>query len=194
MTYYTTALLFSALFLSFFGKEILFLFSKNLDYLPAYTVIPFIAMAFVFRGMQYNISLSFHFSKKTGINAVIIVATAILNIALNFLFVPRFGFIGSGISMCVSFLVMLIISIKPAQKNYEIPYEKKKLYGLLSLAFTAFIIYFFVESLYISQWIKVLIKMGLILLTIISLFPLNIITKRETKYLLNKIGLGYRIK
>lgn len=189
MTYYTAALFYSALILSLFGKEILLLFSKNAEYLPAYTVIPFIALAFVFRGMQYNLSLSFHFSKRTGINAVIIVGAAILNIVLNYLIVPVYGFLGSGIAMAVSFLAMLIVTVKPAQANYRIPYETKRLAGIIGIALSAFVFYFIIDASYMPVYTGILLKAGLLFMSFAGLFLFGIISKGEIRFLKEKLGL-----
>jgi O-antigen/teichoic acid export membrane protein len=132
MTYYTAALLISAIIISFYAKELLLLLSQSNNFLIAYKVVPLIAFAFVFRGMQYNFALSFHFSKKTKINAYIIVGTAVFNILANIFLVPKFGFMGSGISMAISFLIMLIITIKPAQSEFFIPFKVKVAKSVLS--------------------------------------------------------------
>lgn len=64
LTYYTLILVFSALSISLFGKELIELLSTNKDYWIAYSVIPIISFAFVLKGIQYTFALSFHYSKK----------------------------------------------------------------------------------------------------------------------------------
>ena len=81
LTYYVLLLIFAALGLSLFGKEVLKTFALNKAYWVAYSVIPIISLAFVFKGIQYNFSLSFHYSKKTAYNALIVIITAFINVA-----------------------------------------------------------------------------------------------------------------
>ncbi len=189
MTYYTAALLYSAIFISFFAKELLLLLAENSDYYISYLVVPFIALAFVFRGMQYNFALSFHFTKKTKINAAIIVATAILNIALNLVLVPKYGFLGSGISMFISFLIMLIATIVPAQKEYSIPYEKSRLYKLLLIGLIAFSSFALIELLKLSEVTSLILKTAAVVLTIIIPFIFKVFYKSEIDFILNKLGI-----
>ncbi len=189
MTYYTAALLVSAILISFYAKELLLLLSQSKSYLISYKVVPLIAIAFVFRGMQYNFALSFHFSKKTKINAYIIVGTAIFNILMNILLVPKFGFLGSGISMAVSFLIMLIITIKPAQSEFFIPYETKRLVKLISITFSCFLLFYIFDSFDLSLFSFFVIKSLLVLSFVISLWACKVLEKEEINLILTKLNL-----
>ncbi len=190
MTYYTAALLISAILISFYSKELLLLLAQSKSYIISYKVVPFIALAFVFRGMQYNFALSFHFSKKTKINAYIIVGTAIFNIFLNILLVPKLGYIGSGISMAISFLIMLIITIKPAQSEFFIPYETKRLVKLISISASSFLLFYLFDLLSLSPIYFFIIKTIIIVLFVISLWAFKVLEKEEINLILRKLRIS----
>ena len=65
LTYYTLILTIAALIFSLFGKELIELLSNREEYYSAYKVIPFFALAFILRGIEYVFSLGLHYTKKT---------------------------------------------------------------------------------------------------------------------------------
>jgi O-antigen/teichoic acid export membrane protein len=131
LTYFTLTLVFAALLFSMFGKNIIEIMSSNSDYWIAYTVVPLISLAFVFKGMQYVFSLAFHFTKKTSYNAYVVIATSLLNVSLNFWLIPELGYIGAAYAMAISMFVMMLLSYIYAQKLYKINYELKRITLLL---------------------------------------------------------------
>lgn len=133
LTYFVLLLVITAMFFSLFGREIILLMSTNKEYLISYTVIPIISLAFVFKGMQYVFSLAFHFTKRTSYNAYIVIATSILNVSLNFLFIPIYGYMGAAYSMVISMFVMMLLTYFYSQKLFEINYENKRLLTLILL-------------------------------------------------------------
>jgi O-antigen/teichoic acid export membrane protein len=128
LTYYTFILVFSALLISLFGGELIKVLAKNKDYWAASAVIPIIAFSFVLKGIQYTFSLSFHYSKKTFFNAVIVILTAIINVVMNIVLIQKFNFLGAGYSMFLSMLFMMLISYFLGEKVYPIPYEINKIF------------------------------------------------------------------
>ncbi len=127
LTYYTLILVFSALIISLFSKELIKLLALNSEYWIAYIVVPLISFAFVLKGIQYTFALSFHYAKKTSYNALIVVVTAIINILLNIYLIRKFDFPGAAASLLLSILIMMILSYLLGQKVYKIPYEILKI-------------------------------------------------------------------
>ncbi len=161
LTYYTLILTFTALGISLFGKEIIETFARNNEYWAAYTVVPIIAFAFVIKGIQYNFALSFHYAKKTGYVATIIVIVAITNIILNLILVKSFGFIGAAYSLLSSTLLMMFLSYYYGQKVYKIPFEILKISKII---FVGLLFYF--ASLILSNysfWVSVFVKLVLLI-------------------------------
>ena len=94
MTYVTYILVWGALFLSLFSKEIISLFSSSESFIPSYKVVPIILFSYVFLGMSMISSLGFYLVGKTGYVAVVTILSATINIALNFLLIPKYGIMG----------------------------------------------------------------------------------------------------
>jgi len=77
-------------------------------------IVFWIALGFAFNGMYKMVSVYFFYKERTGVLGALTFSTAILNIILNFLFIPRYGFEGAAyatmISMFVQFIVTWLIS------------------------------------------------------------------------------------
>ncbi|RJP62913.1 MAG: hypothetical protein C4543_01335 [Ignavibacteriales bacterium] len=133
LTYFTFILAIAVLSISFFGKEIIFLFA-NQEYHEAYTVIPLIAFAFLIKGINLIFILGFQYSKKTSRYAIIIFAGLVLTIGVNILLIPIIGIYGAGVSMLVSYIFMAVASYLYSQKLFFVKYEIAKVTGMTVLS------------------------------------------------------------
>ena len=138
LTYYTLILVFAALVISLFSKELIEVLALNSEYWIAYTVVPIISFAFVLKGIQYNFALSFHYAKRTSYNAVIVVITAVINVALNIVLIQKYDFPGAAVSLFFSVLIMMILSYFLGQKVYHVPYE---IYKISKIFFAGLLLY-----------------------------------------------------
>ncbi len=165
LTYYIFILIIAALTLSLFGKELIELFALNSKYWVSYTVVPLLAFAFVFKGMQNVFSLGFQFTKKTSYNVYIVLASAILNVILDFILVTRMGFIGAAIATLISFIFMTILTYIYSQKVYHISFELVKIFKMLIIGTVLFFASFLFKD--IDLILRIISK-----IVLISLFPL----------------------
>lgn len=132
MTYFTLVLVFSALGVSFFSKEIIILFAKNnSDYWSAYLIVPLISFSFILKGIQYVLLLGLHYVKKTTYNAGIVFFTAAFNIGLNFLLIPWIGIYGAAIASICANIAMTFLYYYFSQKFFHIPFENLKLLKII---------------------------------------------------------------
>lgn len=177
LTYYTIILTFAGLSISLFSKEIIELFTVNKDYWIAITVVPIIVLAFVIKGIQYNFSLSFHYAKKTTYNAAIVVATAIISLILNVVFIQALGLIGAAYSMLVSIFIMMLLSYYFGQKIYPIPFEIRKLLKIVSVGILLFYASSFTDSISIS--LRFILKLILLFMLPILIYYLDVFEEIE---------------
>ncbi len=127
LTYLVFISMIAALGLSFFSREVIQLMAKNSNYWGAYTIIPLITLAIVFKGVQWIFSLGLHYVKKTKYNAWIVLSSALVNIILNFILIPIWGIYGAAITTLISMILMAILFYKQAGRFYKIKYELGKL-------------------------------------------------------------------
>lgn len=161
LNYYTLILVIAVLVLSFFSKEILMIFSpNNKDFWAAYTIVPIIAVTFVFNGMKYIFHLGLHFEKKTKYNAFIVIIGAIVNIGLNLALIPLINIYGAAAASTITSLLVTILYYKYSQKFYKINYEIPKIIKILVVA----IVLYFASLItnYTNIILGVAIKIGLL--------------------------------
>ncbi|MBN2829754.1 MAG: flippase [Candidatus Cloacimonetes bacterium] len=140
LTYLVFISMIAGLGISFFSREVIQLMAKNSDYWAAYTVIPIISLALIFKGVQWIFSLGLHYVKKTKYNAYIVLLSAFVNIVLNFLLIPKFGIYGASFTTLFSMILMSVIYHWEAQKHYPVRYEISKLVLQICLGTALFLI------------------------------------------------------
>jgi O-antigen/teichoic acid export membrane protein len=179
LTYYSLLLVFVALLISFFSKELLQILAQREDYWIAYTVVPIIAFSFVLKGIQYTFALSFHYSKKTSYNAIIVLLTAVINLSLNIILIQKIGYLGAAYSMFISVLFMLLVSYHFGNKVYPIPYELKKIFLVVIVG----ILFYFISILFnsFSLIYSLILKMTLMIAFPFLLYTLNFFEQVELK-------------
>lgn len=81
------------------------------EYLLGYQVIPFVTMgAFIF-GLQQRFQMGPLFFKRTRTIMSSIITASILNLALNFLLVPRYGYMAAAFTTLISYAFLLLLMV-----------------------------------------------------------------------------------
>lgn len=94
-------------------------------YHPAYKIIPWVAFGAFLIGVDHRFSYIFVFYKRTDLNMYCVLSAALLNIGLNFLLVPKFGYIAAAITTFISYAFMLILVILVSRRFFvwEFPFK-----------------------------------------------------------------------
>jgi len=99
--------------------------TRNPVFIPGLKTTPFLAFSFFLYGLYYFRIMGLLFEKKTGLISVVQVFSAIMNVILNFLLVPKYSYVGAAISLAISYLFMFGMSSFLSQKFYPIVINKK---------------------------------------------------------------------
>jgi O-antigen/teichoic acid export membrane protein len=161
LTYYSFVLVLFSLAVSLFAKELITLMSRDDAYIAAYKIVPFISLAFIFKGIQYVFSLSLHFVKRTKYNAFIVLFIAVFNFFLNYLLLPRLGIYGAGLASVTSFFIMLVLFRFYTKRFYDPGYEIGKLFVLIGLGIGLYSVSLLFGNF--SILVEVLLKFALII-------------------------------
>ena len=137
VTYYIFILGFLAVFITAFSRPII-LFLTTKDFLDAYKVIGILALATAASGASQALCTGINIARKTKYLAIYTGIAAFLNIILNAILIPFFGFIGAAIATAISYYVLCIVYYKKSQELYFSPYEPEKIIkiGILSCLVT----------------------------------------------------------
>lgn len=183
MTYSTFFFVWGFVFLSLFSKELIDIFSARPDYGSAYLFIPVILLSYVFSGMRLTATLGMLLTKNTKNIAWITIGSALLNILLNFIFIPVYGLMAAAINTLIAYLLFYIITQRISDKYFKIPFENKKLVMMIILgsAFSS-VIYFFPE---ISFAAGIIFKIVLVGIYPLILFLFGFYERAELDVLIN---------
>jgi O-antigen/teichoic acid export membrane protein len=135
-TYYLIFFFVLAVSVTLFGAEILRIFATP-KYFAAASAIGPLALAMVFSTSNQVTSLGITISKKTKYFAFYTGLAAVLNIILNFLWIPKYGMIGAAWSTAASYLFLTIVYFLNSQKFIKLTLDWQKIIKLVLLSLLA---------------------------------------------------------
>lgn len=131
-TYLTVIVSFVAVALTGLSSEIVRVLA-NEKYWTAYTIIPWVAWSYVFFAMSMIVRVGLLVEKKTVLSAWIVFLVFCVNIAGNFLLIPKLEMLGAAISTLISFIIFFLVNLYCSYQYIPIKFEWKKLFHLLVL-------------------------------------------------------------
>ena len=99
-------------------------------------VVPIVSMGYLLLGIFINQSIWYKVDDRTIFGAWITLAGAAVTIAVNLLFVPRFGYIAAAWAHVACYMTMVVLSYAVGMKYYPIKYETLKIVLYIALAVT----------------------------------------------------------
>jgi O-antigen/teichoic acid export membrane protein len=126
------------IFLSVFSVDLLKLITT-----PAYVLgalaMPFVIFSSLATQSVEIVSVGMSFKEKSGTFAVLFTISAFINIAMNFLFVPRYGFVGAAVATLISSFAYFLLTYIVSQKLFFVRRKEMSLafYVLAALAISA---------------------------------------------------------
>jgi O-antigen/teichoic acid export membrane protein len=100
---------------------------KHPEYLTGLKVVPLLMLGKIFLGVYYNLSIWYKLTNKNILAAYMTLIGAAITILLNYLLIPKFGFMACAFASFVCYGFMMVISYTQGQKHYPVPYAWKKL-------------------------------------------------------------------
>ncbi|WP_235921138.1 lipopolysaccharide biosynthesis protein [Foetidibacter luteolus] len=109
-------------------------------------IVPILLLANVCLGIYINLGVWYKVSGYTMAGAWITLIGAAITITINWLFIPRFGYMACAWATLTCYASMMVISFTWGQKKYYIPYAWKKLLAYIVIAILIFCIHQVVTS------------------------------------------------
>jgi len=166
--------------LSILSQELLTIFSTEEIALNSYYVTPFIVLSILFYGIGSFFDQILLLAKKTRIAGTIWIMAALVNLGLNFLFIPRFGILGAALTTLLAYLLSFLLtwyfSSKDLQFDVDWGFVGKSIFA--SLLMISAIIWFNPAGIFRTL---IAIFMGVIIYGIL-IFLLKGLTKKETEF------------
>ena len=107
---------------------------KHPEYLTGLKVVPILMLGKIFLGVYYNLSIWYKLTNKNMLAAYITLIGAAITITLNYLFIPKFGFMACAFASFICYSFMMVISYTQGQKHFPIPYAWKKLLAYIVIS------------------------------------------------------------
>ncbi len=115
-------------------------------------IVPIIAMASVFLGIYYNLTIWYKLTNRNLMGAWITLGGAVITVILNVWWIPQFSYTGSSWATFVCYGLMMTVSYLLGQKYYPVPYEAPRILGYLGLAGAIFAAQHYLRSQDIGFW------------------------------------------
>jgi O-antigen/teichoic acid export membrane protein len=105
------------------------------EFIQGYLIVPYVAMGIFLWGLAQYVTRTFVLLKKSSTFMLIVLLSSAINIVANLLLVPRWGFIGAGISTVVGYGFMLILALvlERSYRLYRFPVGAFRRIGLSAL-------------------------------------------------------------
>ena len=143
----------------------------NQNYWSGLKIVPVLLFANLFLGIVYNLSVWYKLTDKTKFGAYIAGIGAFITIVLNFILIPKIGYMGSAWATFFCYFTMMLVSYFWGRKHYKINYPLKKIFLYISFALAVFMI---------SRYFKFTgIKMYIIHTLFFLSFPVFVLIKEK---------------
>jgi len=132
LTYYIAAGILFTVSVSIFAREIISFMSGSPEYIVAYRVVPIIMIGHLMYGTINIIDYGIYVSRKIIYHACIFWFGVIVNMVLNYIFIPQFGYMAAAYNALITFLLIVFLVYTFSHKLYPIPLEKRRVFVLLA--------------------------------------------------------------
>jgi len=156
MTYTSFVFVFGLLFLSLFSLEFLKIFTNAKIYWESANIIAIISYSLLFGLIRNNANIGLIIVKDTKSIGILTLVISIINLVLNYLFIPWWNMYGAALATLIAQLLFLFFMVILSQKKYYIPYEWKKILVLIVLS--ALMIYIANRISMLNVWLRMSIK------------------------------------
>ena len=118
------------------------------DYWEGLRVVPIVMMAEIFMGIYFNLSFWYKLTDETWWGAIFSGIGCAVLLAINFIFVPKFGYMACAWGGFAGYATCMVLSYFVGQKKAPIPYNLKSAFIYFALAIALYYVqmYIHIES------------------------------------------------
>jgi O-antigen/teichoic acid export membrane protein len=176
----------ACLLISLFSREILMLFARKEAFWAAWVIVPIITYSYVQHGLGNFVGWGMGLMKKSFHISGIVLVAALVNIGLNFLFVPRWGMLGAAVATMLSYIVWNFLKAYYSAKFYDLHFEVGRLLHITVIGFGLYGLSLLVDNNG-AIGTKVALKLLFILGYPLILWSTGFFSENEKEYLLKPV-------
>ena len=129
---YSLVLMFAALALSVLSPEIVRVMVDP-KFSSSQNVIPLVAFAYVFWGIGFYGQLGMYLTNRTNLIGIVGIGAAVLNLALNYFLILRYGMLGAAWATLLSFMAVAAANYRLSQRVFPLPLAVGRLAAAFAL-------------------------------------------------------------
>ena len=120
------------------------LFVRDPAYWEAMSIVPIVLLASFFLGIYHNLSVWYKVTDRTRYGALISIVGAVITIAINYFFIPRYSYLASAWATLAAYGSMMLLSYALGRKYYPIPYNLRKIFFYMGISILFSVLSFYV--------------------------------------------------
>lgn len=156
-------------------------------YWEAMYIVPILLFGYFLSGVTNIFSAVFHIEKKTKYLPLAISIAAIVSIVLNFILIPKFGFIGAAIALVIAYFSgAALMKFYQSKVKFKVNYEWHRILLIFVATIIIFVVGSYIKCLF-NIYVSFILKFLLMGVFILLLRILGFFTKSELQFLKNFI-------
>lgn len=129
LTYFALLLFFVGMGIVLFAREVIEVWATP-EYAGASSLVPFLVVSAILYGFYRHLQVGLNLTGRTRALAWSFLIAAVLNVIGNALLIPKWEAMGAAVATLVSYVLMVVLVARAAQRVYPISYE----WGRISIA------------------------------------------------------------
>jgi O-antigen/teichoic acid export membrane protein len=97
------------------------------DYAGGYRIMPYVICGILLLGIQQQFQWGLLYHKRTSFITLATVAAGVLNVLLNIVYVPAYGYLAAAVTTLVSYAVLLLLTIRLSRRFFFWPFPYRAL-------------------------------------------------------------------
>ncbi len=122
-------------------------------------IVPIVLLAYLFQGLFYNFSIWYKITDKTWIGGIIAGLGSIVVLGINFILIPKIGYLAAAWSQLACFAFMAMASYWVGRRYYPIPYPIGKMLVYIILALGVY---------GVSEWLRPMFDHSFFILLLVN--------------------------
>ena len=139
-SYYILVVIFLGTGIAALAQDALLVMVSKPAFYPAYRVVPWVVMGFVMRGFYFLFVTALYYKKQVRALPLVTIGAAGLNILLNVLTIPKFGYMAAAVNTFIAFAVQAVVMYPLAQRAFHIPYELVRFVKMAAVGIGLFLV------------------------------------------------------
>jgi O-antigen/teichoic acid export membrane protein len=126
------------------------------NYWIGLNIVPVVLAAYLLNGLALTFSAGIYIEKKTLFLPITTIISAVTNVVVNLLLIPKMGIMGAAIATLLSYFVMVVSTFYFSQRIYPVQYELSRIFVITVSIVLCFIFFKILSGVIVTLILKFL--------------------------------------